>query len=360
MTFTKKESNICKGIAIFLMIFHHLFNDYEEYAGYIVSYFPFTGERITYFALLSKICVAIFVFISGVGIAVTYEKNFAEQEVSVSRLGKFVWERYWKLMSAYWFVFILTLLCQPLGRSVIQAYGTNVKEIVLYLVIDFLGLSFLMSTPTLNPTWWYMTIAIAVICIAPIIIKLMKRYGAILVLTIFVIITRGNQLENVLNFYLFSMGLGIVCYELKVFERIERLGGDSKQGIIIKGGLELLILAGLLMLRTNYNFNGIVDGLIALVISLFVMTIVKRLWIVAQGLEFLGKYSSNIFLTHNQLYSYYFLGFFYSFKHWFVITLVLLGVSLLLSMVIEWVKDKSGYNNKMIRIGEKVINGAVK
>ena len=35
--FTKEETNFCKGIAIVMMLFHHLFNDFEEYAGYIVD-----------------------------------------------------------------------------------------------------------------------------------------------------------------------------------------------------------------------------------------------------------------------------------------------------------------------------------
>ena len=74
---TKEETNICKGIAIIMMLFHHLFNDFEEYAGFVVDYSPFTAERLTFLAILSKICVAIlskicvaiFVFLSGYGMA---------------------------------------------------------------------------------------------------------------------------------------------------------------------------------------------------------------------------------------------------------------------------------------------------
>lgn len=178
--FTKKETDVCKGIAIILMLFHHLFNDFEEYAGYTVSYWPFTDERIHFFALLSKICVAVFVFLSGYGIAATYQKQFETQEPSPQELRIFVMSRYKKLMASYWFVFVLTLLCQPLGRTVFDAYGHSIKEILLYFLVDFFGLSYLLETPTLNPTWWYMSLALCIILLAPFIIRLMKRCGLFL------------------------------------------------------------------------------------------------------------------------------------------------------------------------------------
>lgn len=77
--FTKEETNFCKGIAIIMMLFHHLFNDFEEYAGHPVDYRPFTGERLMFLALLCKVCVAIFVFLSGYGIAAVYERKYGNR-----------------------------------------------------------------------------------------------------------------------------------------------------------------------------------------------------------------------------------------------------------------------------------------
>lgn len=62
----------------------------------------------------------------------------------------------------------------------------------------------------------------------------------------------------------------------------------------------------------------------------------------------------NIFLFHNLLYSYYFLGFFYSFRYWLLIVLVLLAVSLLISVGFEWIKERSGYGKAMSKVGENV------
>ena len=101
--FSVKDSTVGKGIAILLMLFHHLFNDYEEYAGYAVSYFPFSGDRLTYLAVLSKICVAVFVFISGYGIAASFGGLCRDGRLpGAGEVGRFVRRRYVRLMAAYW------------------------------------------------------------------------------------------------------------------------------------------------------------------------------------------------------------------------------------------------------------------
>ena len=50
-----------------------------------------------------------------------------------------------------------------------------------------------------------------------------------------------------------------------------------------------------------------------------------------------------IILMLIQLYSFYFLGFFYSFRHWLLILLVLTIVTYLLSVLIEKAKLLTGY-----------------
>lgn len=342
--FTKRETNICKGIAIILMLFHHLFNDVEEYAGYIVNYWPFTGERILFFASLAKICVAIFVFLSGYGIAATYDKTFSTKEPDTKESSHFIQARYLKLMVGYWFVFILTLLCQPLGRTIFDAYGTDFKEMFLYFIVDVFGLSHLLGTPSLNPTWWYMSIAICILVFEPFIIRIMRRYGYLNVLCacmmgLFLI---GSFTTS--NFYLFSMLLGTACYETHFFDVFDRFIKNSIRNKIVISLLEIVCFLVLLSYRTNYNFHGLIDGLLALDLACIVHTFLSDVPILSTLLQEFGKHSANMFLTHNQLYSFYFLGFFYSFKHWSLILIILVLITFLLSVLIEFVKEKSHYN----------------
>ena len=109
---------------------------------------------------------------------------FQYKKADIKEIISFIWKRLWKLETFYWFAFILTLICQPLGRTIFDAYGTEFKSIVIYFFIDFLGLSYLFSTPTLNPTWWYMTLAILIIVLMPFIMNLIEKIGVSLVLSL--------------------------------------------------------------------------------------------------------------------------------------------------------------------------------
>lgn len=352
--FTKEDSNLCKGIAILMLLFHHLFNDYEEYAGYTVSYWPFTGERITFYALLCKICVAVFVFISGYGIADSYRRKFKNDEPQKAEMINFIGKKYWKLMCCYWFVFILTLLCQPLGWTVVDAYGNNVKAGFIYFLIDAAGLSFLFSTPTLNPTWWYMSLAIAIIIILPFLLWLMQKMGAVVVTAGIMIFLYLARLQNDATFYAFPMLMGALSCNCCLFEKIHRTGGSRKTAFLAKTAAELTLLIVFLHYRTDYNLNGIIDGGIAFMIAILSSEILEKIPLLSRLLGILGKNSANMFLVHNQLYSLYFLGFFYSFRYWWLILLVLTGVSLLVSLVIDMLKKRTGYDKFMKMAGVKL------
>ena len=161
---------------------------------------------------------------------------------------------------------------------------------------------------------------------------------------------------NSSTFYLFSLLLGAVCMETGFFQRLTQI--TNKNNILkwIAFVTEIFVLFVLLSYRTNYNLNGIVDGLLALTIACMVHTMLIHIPVISTAFGFIGKYSLNIFLFHTLLYSYYFLGFFFSFRYWFLIVLMLLVVSLLISVGIEYVKEKSGYMNIMKRVSGIVIS----
>ena len=352
--FTKKETNFCKGIAILLMLFHHLFNDYEEYAGYVVSFSPLNAERVRFYAVLGKICVAMFVFLSGYGIAATWRKKFAGKP-SRKEVFTFTWNRLWKLMTVYWFAFLLTLLCQPLGRTVFDAYGRVPKDIAAFLTVDFFGLAHMFGTPTLNPTWWYMSLAISIILLMPLVLRLMDEVGALPVLGGSVVLLFFLDARNANTFYLFSMVLGAACFEARLFDRLGALWSSSRFGTDRKAVLELAALLVLLAFRSNYNYYGIVDGLIAMVIAMLVSTVLIRIPVVTGVMQLLGRHSANMFLVHNQIYSFYFLGLIYSFGHWLLILAVLTAVSLLVSIAMELLKKYTGYQKLLGRAGQRLL-----
>lgn len=352
--FREEEANLCKGIAIILMLFHHLFYKADTYSGFITNFSPFSEERINFYALLGKICVAIFVFISGYGIAASYRKVFQYKKADIKEIISFIWKRLWKLETFYWFAFILTLICQPLGRTIFDAYGTEFKSIVIYFFIDFLGLSYLFSTPTLNPTWWYMTLAILIIVLMPFIMNLIEKIGVSLVLIVGISVLFFLNASNPNTFYLFSLCLGAGCFENRMFERIGNLWREKRWGIWIKSCISIVTFLILLSLRTNYNYFGIVDGLLAMNLAALSSLFFIHIPIISSVIQYLGKHSGNIFLIHNQIYSYYFQSFIYSLGHWTVILFALLVVSLFVSILMEILKKALRYNKYMGILGEKI------
>ena len=60
--FRKRESEFCKGIGIAMMIFHHLFYKAENYQDFVISFAPFSEERINFLctfmqSMCSDFCV---------------------------------------------------------------------------------------------------------------------------------------------------------------------------------------------------------------------------------------------------------------------------------------------------------------
>lgn len=326
--FIKEDSNICKGIAICMMLMHHLFSS-NDYNGYNISFYPFTEDRVVFLSVLCKVCVAVFVFITGYGLYTCHKQ--------CNDWNSFIKYKYMKLMKTYWFVFVIAVLLQPLGRTVVDAYGSSIKDMLFYGAVDFSGLSYLFGTSTLNPTWWYMSVAIVVVLMFPVIAVAVRQFGVYAVAIGNVLMIYFFGVNNASTFYIPSLMLGVLCASEGWFIKIEELKQKHKLLVPIAVIASLFVL---LWYRTEYNLNGIVDGLLAVCIITIVRLWIARLRVVSIVLKELGKRSYIMFLTHTLIYNYYFKDFIYGFRYWWLIFAVLVGVSFVVSVVLEFVLDK--------------------
>lgn len=352
--FTRFHSNVCKGLAVLMLLFHHLFNDYPEYEGHVVDYFPLTGDQVTSIALLCKLCVAVFVFITGYGLASTFRARYEGQTTSAGELGRFAITRWWNLMARFWPVFVLALVCGPLGRSPLDVYGPGIRATLAQGIVDALGLANLMGTPTLNPTWWYMTLAIVLIFLLPPVMLAVRRFGSAFVLACVPLVLVFFGVCAPYDLYITSYLLGVFCSDRRLFDWWGQLG-DGRRGV---GAAKTLLAAALfcvlLPFRMSYNYLGLVDALLALLLCMIVMTCLANVPVLSTAAAFLGRHSANIFFTHTLLYSYYFLDFFYSFRYPAVILLVLTVASLVLSILLDTVEKRTGYARRMRDVGERI------
>ena len=62
--FDKYNSQAMKGIAIVIMLFHHMYLSQDRFEGLNVVFTPFSADRIMYLCRTFKICVPIYAFIS--------------------------------------------------------------------------------------------------------------------------------------------------------------------------------------------------------------------------------------------------------------------------------------------------------
>lgn len=174
-TLSIRDTNALKGIALLLLLIHHLF--YIDNGMY--DDISIAGRGIVQtIGLWSKICVAIFVFLSGYGLTVQ-----AEKIGGVGSLARFYWRRFTKLMLNYWFIWLIFV---PIGvfvfhYSFAEAYGDNIG---IKFLLDFTGLINAFGLYGYNVTWWFYSCIILLYILFPFLYRLVKKDTMLSVLVV--------------------------------------------------------------------------------------------------------------------------------------------------------------------------------
>lgn len=357
MKFTKEHTMQMKGIAIIILLFHHCFLNAQRWATvpyeklattkgwgyYPISFTPFSSHTIQYLASFSKICVAMFVFMTGYGMWVSYESQKKKTTMS-----NYIKKRMVTLMTGFLIIFVVTeILAIPTGRF-IEVYGHDFRSVV-YMIIDALGLAKLLGTPLFCLTWWYMSLAIVLIMIFPFVHSIMEKYQWIVVVAS-IIVPRacGFGQSTDLFRYLLAYTLGMYFAQHDLLARIkEKFMEQNVVGKLLSLIVSLIGLAVIIKCRQNawigWKYLDFWDGFAAMyVIVLSYIYILNGKWIV-KGLGFLGKHSMNIFLIHSFYRDVFFHKFTYSFYYAWLDYIVLMAISLVTSIVLEWFKKLIRY-----------------
>ena len=357
MKFTKEHTMQMKGIAIIILLFHHCFLNAQRWATvpyeklattkgwgyYPISFAPFSSHTIQYLASFSKICVAMFVFMTGYGMWVSYESQKKKTTMS-----NYIKKRMVTLMTGFLIIFVVTeILAIPTGRF-IEVYGHDFRSVV-YMIIDALGLAKLLGTPLFCLTWWYMSLAIVLIMIFPFVHSIMGKYQwVVVVASIIVPRACGFGQSTDLFRYLLAYTLGMYFAQHDLLVRIkEKFMEQNVAGKLLSLIVSLIGLAVIIKCRQNawigWKYLDFWDGFAAMyVIVLSYIYILNGKWIV-KGLGFLGKHSMNIFLIHSFYRDVFFHKFTYSFYYAWLDYIVLMAISLVTSIVLEWFKKLIRY-----------------
>ena len=328
--FSKRVTLTAKGIAVILMLFHHLFYDAPGLVDrYAVSAKPLPWPVLNSLSFYGKICVAIFVFLTGYGMSVNLgPKNTVHRQ-------RYAISRFLKLECGFSFIYLLTILSSFLAPNRLAAYFTegHAKGILL-MAFDAVGLANFFGTPTYNGTWWYMSFAIFLIFLMPIAVKLHEQFGICMVAIAALITDFGIDASRAFAVYLFSLSLGIWAAQSGAAGKIRsRCQNTGAKWLFLAVSLILFVLFS--AIRIKWGYYTWTDGLICLTFLAFLFILIDLIGVRLRLMEVFGKYSMTIFLTHTLIYNHYFSSFIYAPKNWFLILLLLAAVSLGCAFAIE-------------------------
>lgn len=334
--FSKENSLELKGIGIILVFIHHLFLEEENWRGIDVQFLFFSRETVHYIADFSKVCVALFLFITAYGMTL----KFRQAEGRRGELAHITMKKYLSLLMLFFFVFVFShIFWLIFGRaSNLQLYGQDLSS-VLFFLFDATGISYFYGSPMLNATWWYMPVAFSALLILPILWKCYKTVGVLLIPAALLLPTMFSIPNSYGTSYLLTMAVGICAADKELIEKAAALklpGGIF--GKCIKLLCELGLIWILYKLRIRIGYPALMDGCFVFLAAILIYEFIGKIKGVRWVLRTLGKNAMNMFLTHSFIMLYLFPDFIYSFRYGILILLVLLIITLVISYVIDGLK----------------------
>ena len=359
---SKTDSLCLKGIAIIILIFNHSFRASlgSMLEKYDIIYSPFSENFITNICEYFKICVPIFAFITGYGLYLSAKDKCKD----LKSCEKWVTSRYIKTFSGFWFIYILSFVITQIYDKYPQSIYCKDGMIrgFAYAVIDFLGLASLLTTPTMLGTWWYMSAALVFIILIPIALKWSEKLGYITLIVSLIALPRllDTGYPGGMTAYPFILAviMGMIFAQYDLFAKINSIKITKNKVVseLIQFAIYIVLIISSIYVwlrlprekawEYHYAFSP-------LIIICFCRKYITRIPVIKDILSFLGKHSMNIFLIHTFLRYTFFDEFIYSFKHFWLIALVLLAVSLAVSIVIEFIKKLIKFDKFILFISNK-------
>lgn len=349
---TRDESLALKGIAVFLMVFHHCFRSADKFARYTPVFSPlFTETQVVGLAQWAKICVALFAFVSGYGLMYGYRK--LGEEKRREKISGWVKTHLISTLSGYWFVAVIAyILMAIVGKINFSKWGSNRLEKLVNVVLDCVGVSNLFGTKTLRGAWWYMGAAVVFIVLVPVLAYLIRKLGGTITLLLVFLFPRiagiGFPGGTATYSFLPVFVLGMLACEQSVFEQFHswQIGMKPKVSNGIKFVLTLfLVVFGVwsynkIPLKVFWEYHY---AMVPFIVILFLEEYVFRISWVKRLFGFLGKYSLYIWLIHTFVRDY--LGrYVWSVRYFWLVPVVILVISLGMGIILDIFRKYCGYN----------------
>ena len=345
--FPKSDTQIIKGLAILLMLMHHLWFFPDRIAGGELKYlFTFLGKASTnIMGSFGKICVSLFFFVGGYGI---YKKS-EEKDFNILKNIKKIYLNYWKIF----------LIFIPIGYLFFSNQKAYCTDPVIYSVFSKFSFSNLLPnffgvSSTLNREWWFLEDYIVAIISFPFIKRLFENKSTSTNIFIIVIMTilmcnvfptiGGYESLGVLNnnylYYTFLCQAVpfVSCFWLGILFAKDNLFNNliKKINEIVKFNpvFDIFGIISIIYLR-QFVIGEILDILYVPILIVLFLDLVKRIPKLKELFTLLGNNSTNMWLIHS-FYCYYFYEVVrvITYLKWSVPCLIVLILSSLFSSII--------------------------
>ena len=331
------KSKILYGIAIFMMVYHHMFCIPErlqcEYFSMLNNIYTGLEIKIAWFF---KICVAIYAFVSGYGIFRSTSLEDVDGTYELLKANyKYIIYHIFKFMKKYWIVFIVFV---PMRWCFENLPNISFSK----TIFSILGLS-----NDYNSEWWYVRQYLMMLLAYPIInvcfcrcisTNFLKKILSIImkilaIIFIFIIFSRLCNIK-----YLIIFIEGYLIAKLDIFEYINKKIFKKNTQFV---GLFILVIS--IWLRVIYSNSASYMTIDILITPIFIYSIcllVEEDSIYAKSMQWFGKYSTYIWLTHTFFCYYYF-------RKWIVMSqistimfLSTLCCSIVSALIMTWLENR--------------------
>ena len=332
------DTRVLKGVAICCMLCWHLFYCPNQFGEEF-------SELTKWFGLMGDVCVSVFLFVSGYGLTIQFgNKNHSNDASGL----KFVILRIIKFYSSFWIVLLIVL---PIGILVLNRPLIESDSTAEVLQAWFREIFAISGHSSYNSTWWFNTLIIEMYLIFPVLYYGLK-YACIPTL-LFAFMQRHLSIAHIgldMQIYIpiFVIGMLFAMYANNITKWCHRFPAWTIY-VIAFIGLVAPAIALPLLDRIDYGdpifYKGIkLYGVLTIAIMMLIVLMRGHCVYSGKCFAFLGKHSSNIYWMHKFFYFYWFPTFFYSLHNPILIFIALMSVCLLLSILLEWIKDVSSYN----------------
>lgn len=348
--FTKEDTALSKGVAVCLLIIHHLFWNVPN-IGYQINGIALS-QRI---GIIGKVCVSMFLILSGIGVYESSKKNFKIKEFYLKRISK--------LYINYIFVVLTSTIVGVMFfyKEFTATLGTGIQGLKNF-ILTCTGMQYIIGYQGFNGAWWFITIIIICYIVYPVIKQNVNKYGEVIILIslsltfLYDIPTGKIKLFEIIS-WLFPFILGVYLAYKDIFFKIKNNIENNKT--FIKKIILFLILVLMLYIRQAIPPQGGIaiklDYFLAFMLILNLYLYKCKLKYSKKILIYLGMNSMNIYFIHMFITTYYMKNITYRLKYPIIIFTFTLLVSLLWSNILEIIKIHIKLNSRISKFQNKVL-----